>query len=453
MSSSISRFREYLRANLASDSKSQERNSQIIFWALMVIFAGLVVRIGLLFLYGNHPVGFLSGIGDQERYIALANSVFEGRGLSYNGQPTALRPPLYPLLLAGSHKIFGSHFLFAARFFQAFLGIAVAFVCMLMCRNLFGDKVSMSLCVVAAALALPTLIFISTELQSEQLATFLTTIFLLSVIGKLQGKVNCAVGIGVSSGLATLVRFNCAILIVFGIVTCIWPKRNLRDAFLVFALAGFIISPWIVRNALEFDGKILFSSHGGINLLEGVITPDGRAQHGDSERVRAAVGWLHTDIEVNNPHRNLFPSEIELDRQARIAAISNWEKLDWKSAVNLLLKKVLTFWLSTDQLADTGSLTKLNRRLRKSAVILNWVILALAIVGWRYLYLSARSVAWVLLFFILFVTLSHLPFVMNTRIRIPFFDPLLCIMAAAGLIRLFEKHDRQIQSRVAVSDG
>jgi hypothetical protein len=195
----------------------------------------------------------------------------------------------------------------------------------------------------------------------------------------------------------------------------------------VFVLAGFIISPWIVRNALEFDGKILFSSHGNINLLEGVLTPDGRAQYGASERVRAAVGWLHTDIEVNNPHRNLFPSEIELDRQARIAAISNWEKLGWKSAVNLLLKKVLTFWFSTDQLADTGSLTKLNRRLRKSAVILNWVVLALAIVGWRYLYSSARSVAWVLLFFALFVTLSHLPFVMNTRYE--FHSLILCYVS------------------------
>jgi 4-amino-4-deoxy-L-arabinose transferase-like glycosyltransferase len=445
MASSITYFRECLRANLTCD-KSLIRSPHVIVLALMLIFTGIGVRIALLVVNGDRPIGSLSGVGDQERYIALANSVFQGRGLSYNGQPTALRPPLYPLLLAGSHIIFGSHYVFVVRLLQVFFGMAVAFVCVLIGRNLFGKNVSMSLCIGAVALTLPTLIFISTELQSEQLATLLTTIFLLFVIGQLQGKANCAIGIGVSSGLATLVRFNCAILVVIGIVICVWPKRKLRAAFLVFALAGFTISPWIVRNALEFNGKILFSSHGSINLLEGVLMPDGRAQHGEDERVRAAVGWLHSDIEVNDPHRNLFPSEIQLDRQARIAAVSNWEKLSWNSTLNLLLKKVLRFWLSTDQLTDTNSFTKSSRRLRTVAVIIYWVVLACAIVGLRYLYLSSRSVALGLGFFILFVTLSHLPFVMNTRLRIPFFDPLLCIMGAAGFIRLFEEHYLQIAS-------
>jgi 4-amino-4-deoxy-L-arabinose transferase-like glycosyltransferase len=443
----LTRLKEFLSINCALRDGSRKLNHWIILLGLLLLFAGLGARIGLLILHGNHVVGSLSGVGDQERYIALADSVFQGRGLSYYGQPTALRPPIYPLLLAASHVLFGSYYPFAVRLFQSLSGFAVAYVCMLISKNLFGDRVCVGVCAGGAALALPTLIFISTELQTEQLATFLTIVFLLFVVGALQGKAHCAVGMGISSGLATLMRFNCAILVIIGALICIWPKRSLRDAGVVCLVSGLIISPWIVRNAVQFHGEILFSSHGGINLLEGVVTPDGRAQNGEDERLRAVLGWLHTDIEGNNPHRNLFPSEPQLDRRAKDVAIVTWKNLGWRSAVPLLLKKTTNLWFSTDQIMDTSSFSIFNRILRGVGVVVYWIALTLAIAGWRYLYSSSRMVALTFAFYVLFVTLAHLPFVMNSRIRIPFFDPLICILAAGGFVLLFEKVQRKLSRR------
>jgi 4-amino-4-deoxy-L-arabinose transferase-like glycosyltransferase len=435
------------RESCALSEGSRELDRRIILLGLLLLFAGLGVRTGLLILHGNHVVGSLSGVGDQERYIALADSVFQGRGLSYYGQPTALRPPIYPLLLASSHVLFGSYYPFAVRLFQSLSGIAVAYFCMLIGKNLFGNRVCVGVWAGAAALGLPTLIFVSTELQTEQLATLLTIAFLLFVLGEVQGKANCAVGIGISSGLATLMRFNCAILVIIGALICTWSKRSLRDAAVVCLVSGLIISPWILRNVIQFQGKILFSSHGGINLLEGVVTPDGRAQKGEDERLRAALGWLHTDIEVNNPHRNLFPSEPQLDHQAKGVAIVTWKNLGWKPAITLLLKKTASFWLSTDQIFDTSSFSIFNRILRGVGVVMYWIALTFAIAGWRYLYSSSRIIALTLAFYALFVTLAHLPFVMNSRIRIPFFDPLICILAAGGFVQLFEKVQRRLSSR------
>lgn len=447
MLSRLTRLREFLSMNSAFRDASRELNHRIILLGLLLLFAGLGARIGLLILYGNRVVGSFSGVGDQERYVALAESVFEGRGLSYYGQPTALRPPIYPLLLAVSHVLFGSYYPLAVRLLQFLSGIAVAYVCMLMSKKLFGDRVCVGLWAGAAALALPTLIYISAELQTEQLATFLMIVFLLFVLGEFQGMANCALGLGISSGFATLMRFNCAILVIIGAVVCIWSKRGLRDACVVCLVSGLIISPWIVRNAVAFRGQILFSSHGGINLLEGVVTPDGRAQKGESERLRATLGWLHTDIENNNPHRTRFPGEPQLDHQAKGVAIATWKNLGWRSAITLLLKKTITFWLSTDQIVNTSSFSISNRVLRGVGVAVYWIALTFAIAGWRYLYSSSRILALALAFYALFVTLAHLPFVMNTRIRIPFLDPLICVLAAGGLVQTFEKVQRRLSRR------
>ena len=398
--------------------------------AAIVAFLGLAVRIALVFLSGIRQISPFSGVGDQIRYLTLADSLFQGRGFSYAGQPTALRPPLYPLFLAAMHIAFGSHYLLAMRVFQLFIGIAVAYVCFLLAKSLFGIEAGAM--AGAIALALPTLLLIGVELQTEQFATLLTILFLLFFLREVQERNSGAVGMGITSGLAALIRFNCAILAIIGAITCLWFRRSLKDALFVSLVAGLIVSPWIIRNVKVFHGKVLYSSHGGINLLEGVLTPDGRAQNGEDERVRATVGWLHTDIEQNTPHRLLFASEDKLDRQARGAAIDAWKNLTWRSRFKLLGMKLVTFWFSKDQLLDTSSFATSQRILRVVGVMNYWFVLALALVGWVRLLPSSRIAAFVIAFYVVVVTSAHLPFVMNTRLRIPFIDPLLTVLAGGG---------------------
>jgi hypothetical protein len=426
--------------------------------AAIVAFLGLAVRIALVLLSGNRQISPFSGVGDQIRYLTLADSIFQGRGFSYMGQPTALRPPLYPLFLAAMHIAFGSHYLLAIRVFQSFIGVAVAYVCFRLGKNLFGIEAGAM--AGAIALVLPTLLLISVELQTEQFATLLTVLFLLLFLRENQEKNNGAVGMGITSGLAALIRFNCAILAIIGAIACLWLRRSLKDALLVSLVAGLIVSPWIVRNVQVFHGKVLYSSHGGINLLEGVLTPDGRAQNGEDERVRATVGWLHTDIEQNTSHRLLFASEDKLDRQAKDAAIEAWENLSWRSRLQLLRMKIATFWLSEDQLLDTSSFAPSQRILRVVGVMNYWFVLALALVGWVRLLSSSRIAAFVIAFYVVVVTSAHLPFVMNTRLRIPFIDPLAAVLAGGGfcfLISQFQQYRERSEAphlpRVARIEG
>src|SRR5260370_19206282 len=141
---------------------------------------GLIARLFLLKSSGNLPIGPLSGVGDEDRYQTLADNLFEGRGFTYAGQPTAFRPPLYPMFLAAMRFLFGSHRFLAARCFQLLAAIAMAYLCLLLARRLFGIEAGFLAC--SFALAMPTLAFGVSELQSLSLAACGPALILLSLV-------------------------------------------------------------------------------------------------------------------------------------------------------------------------------------------------------------------------------------------------------------------------------
>jgi len=402
---------------------------------------GLLARLFLLIISGNSLIGPLSGVGDQGRYQTLADNLVEGRGFAYAGQPTALRPPLYPLFLAAMRFSFGSHRFLTARCFQFLAAIAMAYLCLLLARRLFG--IEAGVLAGSFALAMPTLAFGVTELQSEALAACVTLLSLCFLVAALDGEGLAVSCMGFASGMAALLRFNSLLLLVVGTAVCLRYLRNLRSLLILWLAAGLVLAPWIIHNAWAFHGRILFSSQGGVNLLQGVLSPQGRAQSDEPDRVRAAVGWSHTDIETNSTTRLRYPGEDVLDRQARAAAIQGWKEMDWSAAVRLVAGKLMCFLFSTDQLLDTTSFSPKQRLLRGAGVVCYWIVLALAVLGWSRLLKRERPAALSLGFCVLVVTVAHLPFVMNTRLRIPFFDPLFTVLAGGALSFLLVKYESQ----------
>jgi 4-amino-4-deoxy-L-arabinose transferase-like glycosyltransferase len=413
------------------------RKEAPVLWRLIraIAILGVTFRLLLTVIAGNRAIAPFSGGSDQIRYRTLADSIFNGKGFTYFGQPTALRPPLYPLLLAASRVVFGDYFLLAMRVLQFLVGVAVAYVCFLIALRLFGGAAAAIS--FALALVMPTLVFSSIELQTEELAALVIVLFLYFLLLEAEPEKSAAIGLGLTSGWAMLLRFNCAVLPIIGAIVCIWFRRSLRDAAVVCLLAGSLLSPWLIRNLSVFRGSVLYSTHSGINLLEGILAPEGRAQDGDDERIRAAVGWLHTDLELNDPERLKFGPEDMLDQQARAAAILAWKNIKWKNAVGLFARKLAWFWLSLDQLLETNSFPQIQRKLRAIAVIVYWLVLIFALCGLFCVSLS-RAATKLIFFYVLFITLAHLPFVMNTRLRIPFFDPLLAILSAGGIAFLVQ---------------
>lgn len=398
---------------------------------------GLLLWIALGLVAGN-GVGTPWRIGgDAPYYVLLASNIASGRGYSYAGVPSAFRPPLYPLFLAAMLRLAGRHAFVAVRLVQLAVGLLAVLLLARLASRIFGPTAGRTSFLVG--LFLPTVFFFPTVLMTETFAILLTTLFLVLVLepGVTFGARRGA-WVGLVVGVATLLRFNMGVL---GIVAA-WAvvrkggwRRALPPLAAMAAVFLAILAPWVIRNALVL-GQPLLGTQGGLNALQGILAPQGRAQGGDEARVRAVSGWVAGDLETNNPSRLALGPEPQLDHRAWQLAWKEWKAAGWR-VVPIEIEKLGYFWLSTDQLFSTSGFPPLLRALRAAAVFLVWAALLLAAMGWKSLARIHHPEAVLVIGYAVAVTAVHLPFIMASRYRIPFLSPLVILLAGIGLANLY----------------
>ncbi|HKN24603.1 MAG TPA: glycosyltransferase family 39 protein [Candidatus Acidoferrum sp.] len=407
-------------------------------WAfLLLVILGVLFRLGFVLAADSRQLTFHSGGSDAPVYALLAENLLLHKGFTYAGQPSAFRPPGYPSLLAGFMEVFGHHYITAVRVLQFIVGLLTVVTCATIARRIFGREGQRATLVFG--LYLPTLIFSTAQLMTECVSTFLTALFLLFLVEQQErGDGRSACGLGLIAGLESLMRFNAAILPFFALGAVIGGRRKgsvvLRSAA-VMLLAALVVLPWMIRNASVFPGHVLYATHTGANAVQGVVNTEGRTQPGDTEKLKAAMGWCVQDLETNDSARLALPSETDLNRHALRVVPQLWREQGW-NAVPLLAKKIADFWLSTDQFLHTQSLPATERAIRIAGVSLYWIVVAVAMGGLHHLRKTRPDLAaWVILYLV-GITLVHLPFVMNTRLRIPLVEPLIIVLAGGGWVRL-----------------
>jgi len=344
--------------------------------------------------------------------------------------------------------VFGSRYLLTLRLAQFALGLLTVGFCAAAASRLFGKGAARASLLMG--LFLPTLIFPTAQVLTECFAALLTSVFFFLIVYQHQrNDLRSAAGLGVTGGLGTLTRFNSAVLLLFAAFAIFRSRegklRFEREALFV-AVAALIVSPWLIRNEMSFHGQVLLSSQGGPNAVVGILTPQGRTQPGDSEKVLAALGYSSSQLETNEAARLSLPSEAELNRRAWQLVPGLWKEKGW-SAIPMLGMKVSDFWLSTDQLMSTGSFGWTDRIIRFGGVLSYWVVLAFAVGGWFALRAERPDLASMFLTYAIGITILHLPLVMNTRLRIPLVDPLLVILCGARWAKFTAAFQRSGPSR------
>ncbi len=422
--------------NVNGVRRSRWTASHYLFAAL--IFTGILVRLFVVLVPGNEIQAPWSGGGDAHAYLTLAQNMVAGQGYSYHGYPSAFRPPLYPGTLVLFMKLFGANALRALRLLQFFEGLGTVYICGAVAGRLFGKRARNVATIIA--LFFPMLVALSGEIQTETLATLFTAGFLYLLVCFMQRQswwtVAAMAGI---TGVATLCRSNMA-LFGFILVGTVFLQKGrlpkLRSAALATLIAGLVISPWVIRNRIVFHGEVLLSTQSGINAAATMVTPQGRTQVGDIEKLKEALGWVPPEeLETNTYKRLTLPSEPELNRQGWETARKLWRQAGWK-LVPLALEKMSYFWLGTDQFFVNSAFQFPVRVARQGAIVGYWIFLLLAAVGWVQLRDRIPSIAWLFLFYVILITVLHLPFAMNTRIGVPFIDPLVAILAGTGVLQV-----------------
>jgi hypothetical protein len=194
-----------------------------------------------------------------------------------------------------------------------------------------------------------------------------------------------------------------------------------------------------VRNQAVFHGRVWFSTQGGYNAVQGVLTPQGRVQQGDRDILRQAGLWNSSDLDGSEAARLRLPPEPELDRRAWEIARQVWRQQNWH-VLPVMAAKLGYFWLSTDQLFWTREFSAKIRFTRAAGVFLYWSLLGLMLAGFTRLRRQQPDAATLLLGYAMLISLAHLPFIMTARHRIPFAEPLLVVVGGAGLTLLGKKH-------------
>jgi hypothetical protein len=428
-----------------------ERQFGTVFWVLAIV--GLLAHLIVAVIAGNHLSTPLSGGGDVPHYVTLAENLRNGDGFTYAHVPTAFRPPLYPLLLAAFMWLAPGHWVVLLHVFQFLVSLATAGVCALLAARWFGRGAGPI--ALAVALLLPTQIYFTGEVLTECTASLLGILFVMYLDSAVKtSRARDWILVGAIAGAASLERFNAAgLAIVTAIVALGWPvnglrqpvltKQSLRSLMLSCASCAVVLSPWIAHTAIAFHGKVLYSTHTGFAAVEGILSPTGRAQEGETTKITQILGWGNWSVETNTPVLPEFRDEVALNHQSLSVALELWRHVGWH-LIPIMTEKIGAFWFSTDQTLHISMVSSRNRTLRRAGVAGYWAVLTLAVVGWFRLSTSQPGIARVVLFYTVLLTTIHLPLTMNTRLRSPLFDPLLASLSAGGLFTLAARSEAKV---------
>ena len=411
-------------------------------WLAGVLVAGTGLRIAAcVVLSGNLA-------NDRDIYLALADGIAEGRGYSSSGstEPTAFRPPLYPLLLAlpGLRTPGG----------VALLNVLLGIVTILLTERLArAVGLSRGLAVFAAGLVAvdPLLVNYTTQPMTEVLCADLVTALLLAVSSRAQGRASSwlkPVAIGVLFGLSVLCRPT---VWVFGALAAGWwcwrcvvsmrsepaePRGSrVRSAGVLITAAAAVIAPWLIRNVLVMGEPILTTTHGGYTLLLGnnasfhrevVDQPLGTVwdgSHGPGQEAWAAA--VNEELE-----RQGLKSEVERDRWMSQAAWS-WIVDNPAPFLRACLLRFIRFW----NVVPSGPAEQQAPGIVRGAVAVYYVaVLGAALIGlWPAMRFNAA--VWMsLLLLIASFSAVHLLYWSNARMRAPVM-PAVAVLAAGAFAR------------------
>ena len=419
----------------APDSTSSRAAGSEAWWVVGILLLSLALRIAV--------VATRSAELNVERdaYLGMAQGIREGRGLSVPGttQPTAFRPPLYPLLLA---PISAPEQAWLRGLLQVVLGTATVGLAWRIAKSL---ACSPGEAAVAAALVAidPLLLLYTPQVMTETLATFLAAAALALLTGEpTSWSVRRQVATGFVLGLACLCRPT--FLLWTAVLACWiagrallgsqasaspepWLARLRRLPWLVLVVLLLTIAPWPIRNAIRMGRPILTTSHGGYTLLLS------NNPVYDDEVVRPGTGGVWSGPSLDRWQRDLqvemaaqgISGELAQDRWMKAVAL-RWIADHPSRFLAACGQRFSSFWrIFPGQESGAVSTTAWGVAIFYG---LQWGLVLLGL--WNLRGGLTRFLPGLLL--IATLSTMHLVYFSNARMRAPLI-PVLAILAARGL--------------------
>jgi 4-amino-4-deoxy-L-arabinose transferase-like glycosyltransferase len=205
-------------------------------------------------------------VGDAVEIRGIALAVADGHGFVspfHAAQPTAHKPPLYPLALA-LVSLTGLRSPTAHQLASAVIGTGTVVVLAFVARRLAGDRAAL----IAAALGAVYPVFLATDasLRSECLYVFLIALTLLAALRAWESpSVGRLAQLGAVIALAALTRSE-GLLLLLLTLPIVWRPGVTGRGWRIGAAAAaclVVLAPWLIRCWVAFDQPVLISTNYG----------------------------------------------------------------------------------------------------------------------------------------------------------------------------------------------
>lgn len=250
-----------------------KKHKRIYFILSIFVCVSFIIKLILIFKYKNQ----LTLSSDDLNYIKSAVVLGrEGTFVFHNyNEPTVFIMPLYPLFLASVFKIFGYGLagLQMVRIIQAFLSCLTIVIVFFTAKELFDEKVAL-VTAFLVAFYVPNIVTVGYALTETLFTTLLCFLVYLSIKFSHSPTNTKFAVLGIMWAAVTLCRPTIALypILLFAYLFLFF-RLNLSKMFRlgISMLIPFIIlmSPWWVRNYLEYNTFIPLTASSGNPMLQG----------------------------------------------------------------------------------------------------------------------------------------------------------------------------------------
>jgi len=232
----------------------------------------------------------------------VARALLAGQGFGspfLSSQPSAIMPPVYPLIVAAFFHFFGIHTarsIFAIHVFDCLINSLACIPIFLMARRSFGARVAQWAAWVWVFF--PYGIYFSAAWAWSTHLLLLCLCWMLYLAQSMENSPHLGLwaGFGVLAGFAALTEPSILVVVPFLLLFAAWRLARAGKRWLLPGLAASltlcaVISPWMIRNALVFHRFIPMRDSMGLELWMG---NNGRSLHWTNNDIHP----LHDDGEL-----------------------------------------------------------------------------------------------------------------------------------------------------------
>jgi 4-amino-4-deoxy-L-arabinose transferase-like glycosyltransferase len=263
---------------LSTFIRSRLRAVPVLVWMVLI---ALVLRLAVIpfnsFLFedlmdANHIHAWEQG--------NVARALLAGHGFGspfVSTQPSAIMPPVYPLIVAGFFRLFGIHTalsIFAIHAFDCLINSLACIPIFLIARRSFGARVA--LWAAWVWVFFPYGIYFSAAWAWSTHLLLLCLCWMLYMAQDLERSPRLALwaGFGALAGFAALTEPSILVVVPFLLLLAAWRlasagKRWLLPGVVASLTLAAVISPWLIREDLVFHRFIPMRDGMGLEMWMG----------------------------------------------------------------------------------------------------------------------------------------------------------------------------------------